>query len=266
MPARPARLTRAAVVRRLRPGGGSASGDGRGPDAGLEALIGRYMPVDHSRQVAAPYYIEVVMRGEPRPRRVMDLGCGRGGSVDLFRRHDPDIDWVGVDIADSQEALARHRADATFVTYDGQNLPFPDASFDVVYSSQVLEHVRDPLGQLREIGRVLRPAGSLVGSTSQLEPYHSHSLWNYTAYGFVTLCTEAGLSVTELRPGIDGVTLTMRSFLGRPDGFTKWWNEESPLNTMIAEGGHKAGRSAAAINLRKIAFSGQFSFLVRRPA
>ncbi|MGH2512443.1 MAG: class I SAM-dependent methyltransferase, partial [Candidatus Limnocylindrales bacterium] len=199
MSAKLARLAPAAVVNRLRRWG-AASGDGRGPDAGLQALIGPYIPDDHSRQVSAPYYIDVLMGVEPRPRQVMDLGCGRGDSVDRFRRHDPDVDWIGVDIADSQEALQRRRSDANFVTYDGRHLPFPDASFDVVYSSQVLEHVRDPLGQLREIGRVLRPGGALVGSTSQLEPYHSHSFWNYTPYGFVTLCADAGLLVTELRP------------------------------------------------------------------
>ena len=130
--------------------------------------------------------------------------------------------------------------------------------------------MRDPLGQLREICRVLRPEGALIGSTSQLEPYHSRSYWNYTAFGFVVLCVDAGLIVEELRPGLDGVTLALRSFLGRPAGFTRWWGEESPLNSMIEEQGRKAsgqpGGEAAAINLRKITFAGQFAFLVRRPA
>jgi SAM-dependent methyltransferase len=262
MPARPTRPT--ALVRRLR-GGGAVAGGGRGADTGLRALIGPYVPADHARQVSAPYYVELLMTRDPRPHRVMDLGCGRGSSVDLFRKHDPDVDWVGVDVADSQEAGQRRRSDATFVTYDGEHLPFPDASFDLVYSRQVLEHVRDPLQQLREIGRVLRPGSVLIGSTSQLEPYHSHSYWNYTAHGFITLCTDAGLEVAELRPGIDGVTLTMRSFLGRPAGFDRWWDDESPMNAMIDEEGRTAGRSAAEINLRKIAFAGQIAFLVRRP-
>jgi len=258
-----ARVRRAAASRRpnrssaaVPPGSATAEGS-------LWELLRSYLPDDHARQVNARYYIDVAMRQPTPARRVMDLGCGTGGSVDQFRSFDPTVDWVGVDIADSQEAGQRRRSDATFVTYDGQTLPFADDSFDIVYSSQVLEHVRDPLGQLREIARVLRPDGLLIGSTSQLEPYHSRSYWNYTAVGFIAIATEAGLTVEEIRPGIDGVTLTLRSFLGRPPGFTRWWEEESPLNTLIDEWGAKTGRSPALINLRKLQFAGQFSFLVR---
>ena len=178
--------------------------------------------------------------------------------MDVFRRHHPGVDWVGVDVADSQEARQRRRTDATFVTFDGLTVPFPDASFDAVYSSQVLEHVPDPLGQLHEIKRVLRPGGALIGSTSQLEPCHSRSYWNYTLLGFVSLCTEAGLVVDEIRPGLDGVTLTMRSFLGRPAEFQRWWNEESPLNEMIDAWAQETGASIAMVNLRKLAFAGRF--------
>jgi SAM-dependent methyltransferase len=262
----PIRLAPATLVRRLRRGRAPGRGTVRGPEASLAELLGPYVPVDHSRQVSAGYYIDLLMGGSSRPLRVMDLGCGAGGSVDLFRRHDPEVDWVGVDIANSQEVSQRRRSDANFVTYDGQILPFPDASFDVVFSSQVLEHVRDPLSQLREVARVLRPGGALIGSTSQLEPYHSRSYWNYTAFGFVSLCTDAGLALEELRPGIDGITLTMRAFLGRPPGFLRWWSEESPLNAIIDGWGQDTGGTAAQVNLRKLAFAGQFSFLARRPA
>ena len=71
----------------------------------------------------ATYYVDRLMGGPDAPRRVMDLGCGRGDSVDLFRRHRPDVDWIGVDIAKSQEVQQRRRSDATFVTYDGERVP-----------------------------------------------------------------------------------------------------------------------------------------------
>ena len=254
------------ALRRLR-SGRRAPGQGQASyDASLWNALRPYLPDDHAEQVNARYYIDLVMRQTPAPRDVMDLGCGVGGSVDRFRRHDPAVHWVGVDIADSQEASQRRRKDAEFVTFDGRILPFADASFDVVYSSQVLEHVRDPVLQIREVARTLRPGGAFVGSTSQLEPYHSRSFWNYTVVGFVELIGEAGLEVVELRPGLDGVTLILRSFLGRPASFSRWWDEASPLNAMIDEWGAKTHRSPALVNLRKIQFAGQFGFLVRKPS
>ena len=237
---------------RLQPAGG----------ASLWRLLEPYIPTDHARQVSATYYVERLMSAAPAPLKVLDLGCGSGDSVDLFRGFQPDVDWVGADIADSQEVLQRRRSDARFVTYDGQALPFADGSFDLVYSRQVLEHVPEPVGHLREIARVLRSGGVLIGSTSQLEPYHSMSYWNFTPFGFVALTQRAGLEVRELRPGIDGVTLPLRTYFGRPAGFNLWWSKESPLNQLIDDWGRLTGRRAALVNLRKLELCGQFAFYV----
>jgi ubiquinone/menaquinone biosynthesis C-methylase UbiE len=87
--------------------------------------------------------------------------------------------------------------------FDGGTLPFPDDCFDVVFSNQSLEHVHDTGEAISEIARVLRPRGCLVGSVSQLEPYHGFSTFNYTAFGFKQLCTEAGLEIECLHTGID---------------------------------------------------------------
>jgi SAM-dependent methyltransferase len=244
----------------------SAAAPGADQEADLGRLIAPYVPNDHARQVNANYYLERLMRSRPSPKVVMDLGCGRGDSVDRFRASAPDVDWVGVDIPLSQEVAQRQRTDARFVTYDGQTLPFEDATFDLVYSEQVLEHVRDPVLHLREIGRVLRPGGALIGSTSQLEPYHSRSYWNYTVFGFAELVAEAGLGLEELRPGIDGVTLVLRSYLGRPASFLDWFKADSPLNTLIDDWAREKHRPPAETNLRKLQYAGQFAFLIRRPS
>ena len=62
---------------------------------------------------------------------------------------------------------------------------------------------------------MLTPGGLFVGSTSQLEPYHAWSLWNYTIYGFQTIVEDAGLTLEEVRPGIDGIALVQRHWFGR---------------------------------------------------
>ncbi len=226
----------------------------------LGDLLGPRIPGDHSRQVLADHYAARL-----RPARVMDLGCGAGDSVDLFRSLDPEVRWVGVDIESSPEVSGRTRADADLVTFDGLRLPFEDASFDLVYCKQVLEHVEQPHSLLREVARVLRPGGSFAGSTSQLEAFHSRSIFNWTPYGFTVTAEEAGLEVVELRPVIDGLTLVTWRALGLPRFFHRWWARESPGYRVIELGARLARLDARTRNQIKLVLAGQFAFLARRP-
>ncbi|MBV7698384.1 class I SAM-dependent methyltransferase [Streptomyces sp. TRM70350] len=234
--------------------------------ATLWDLMRDCIPDDHARQVTSRYYLDEVMTSPDAPDRVVDLGCGRGTSVALFRGHDPKVRWVGVDIRDSPEAR-QHRPDgAQLVHFDGVRLPFRSESVPLIYSHQVFEHVSRPRELLAEVGRVLRPGGLLIGSTSQFEPYHSFSLWNYTPYGFRVLVEEAGLALQEIRPSLDGVTLIMRSYDGgRNTGYGRHWDQESPLNAEIDSWAKDTGRRAALVNLRKLTYCGQFAFRVVKP-
>jgi SAM-dependent methyltransferase len=195
---------------------------------------------------------------------VLDLGCGAGDSVDLFRSLDPGVDWVGADVERSPEVAARTRTDAAFVTFDGEALPFEDGHFDLVYCKQVLEHVRRPDQLVAEAARVLRPGGWLAGSTSQLEAFHSLSVFNPTPYGLSLLAEDAGLEVVELRPGIDGFTLVAWRALGMPRFFERWWARESPVNRVIETAGRVARLDARTRNQIKLTLCGQFAFLARR--
>ncbi len=224
----------------------------------LGDLLGHRIPADHSRQTLADAYARAVPR-------VLDLGCGAGDSVDLFRSLSPDIRWVGADIADSAEVASRRRMDAEFVTFDGERLPFDDSSFDFVYCKQVMEHVRRPETLVREVARVLVPGGSFAGSTSQLEAFHSRSTFNHTPYGLMLLVEEAGLELIELRPGIDGMTLVAWRALGLPRFFMRWWARESPLNRVIELAGRAGRLDARTRNQVKLTLCGQFAFLAARP-
>ncbi|HYN90371.1 MAG TPA: class I SAM-dependent methyltransferase [Thermoleophilaceae bacterium] len=226
----------------------------------LGQLLGDRIPGDHSRQVLADHYAARL-----RPRRVMDLGCGAGGSVDLFRSVDPGVWWVGVDIEESPEVAERVRADAEFVTFDGRQLPFEDGSFDLVYCKQVLEHVERPHELLQEVARVLAPGGWFAGSTSQLEAFHSRSIFNSTPYGFTVVAEDAGFEVVELRPVIDGFTLVAWRALGLPRFFHRWWARESPPYRAIELAARAARLDARTRNQVKLVLSGQFAFLARRP-
>lgn len=230
----------------------------------MTELLGPALPADHAAQALADDYIErEIGRPVGGPWRVLDLGCGVGSSVDYFRARDPLVEWVGADVPGSPEAHERTRTDAQFVTFDGLSLPFDDGSFDLVYCKQVLEHVHHPRPLLAEVRRVLAADGWFAGSTSQLEPYHSLSVWNYTPVGFAALLREAGMTATELRPGIDSLTLIAWRMAGRPRWFERWWARPSPLNRALDLFGKAARLEPRLLNATKLLFCGQFAFLAR---
>ena len=102
----------------------------------------------------------------PAPRRagarLLDLGCGGG----LLAPHLPaGYHHVGVDLSQAGlEIAARHGVDET-VQADVADLPFDDASFDVVVAGEILEHVPDLPATIREATRVLAPGGALIVDT-----------------------------------------------------------------------------------------------------
>lgn len=99
---------------------------------------------------------------------VVDFGCGPGTlSVGLARLVEPG-ELHGVDIEDSQIAIAQSAAQAgghdnvTFQVADATDLPFEDDSFDVAHCHTVLTHVPDTQAALSEIRRVLKPGGIIA--------------------------------------------------------------------------------------------------------
>lgn len=97
-------------------------------------------------------------------QRVLDVGCGPGTiTADLARLVAPGP-VIGIDAAEAiVEAAARDYGGAaghlSFRTGDVGELAFDDGSFDVVHAHQVLQHLADPVGALREMRRVCRPGG-----------------------------------------------------------------------------------------------------------
>jgi len=237
--------------------------DRRLPGADLRALLRPAIPADVSPQVLADALVPGLLARAPRGALVIDLGCGRGDSVDLFRAVDPSVRWLGLDLAGSTEFAERSRTDADFLTFDGLVLPFGNASVDVVFCKQVLEHVERPHELVGDVARVLRPGGRFAGSTSHLEPFHSRSVGNWTPYGVKRLLESAGLEVELLVPGIDALTLIARS-LTRGRCFNAWWSRRSPFNAVVDGMGRILRWDAEDRNTVKLQFSGQFAFVARR--
>jgi SAM-dependent methyltransferase len=217
-------------------------------------LIKECLPEDHSRQSSARTELAELVKRGIAPRDVLDLGCGDGRTIDMFRDLLPQSTWTGVDIETSPEVNLRSRNDGKFVTYDGVTLPFNESAFDLIYSHQVLEHCRFPEKVISEAFRVLRAGGFLVCSTSNLEPYHSYSFWNFTPIGLFTILKDAGLQSIKMRPGIDGLTLISRSLMNKqsdPD-VNRYFSEESPYNQQLEDSTISVKRR----NFRKLVFCG----------
>jgi ubiquinone/menaquinone biosynthesis C-methylase UbiE len=159
--------------------------------------------------------------------RALDLGCGTGEFTEALARAGADA--IGVDVAEA--ALARARArhpelEFHLVPFDGP-LPFEDGSFDLVWSSEVIEHVADTGQWLSEVRRVLAPGGRLLVTTPShgrlrvafggverfSEPLGDH-LHLYTRASLRTLLREFGFGEITVR-AVEGPPLLSRMLLAR---------------------------------------------------
>jgi SAM-dependent methyltransferase len=110
------------------------------------------------------------------PKRVLDFGCGAGTTVALLLAEG--YDAHGCDLAFKQGPhTARLQQDGRIRRIEAgeYRIPFEDASFDVILSNNVLEHVRNTDEVLRELARVLKPGGvSLHFAPSKFRPIEGH--------------------------------------------------------------------------------------------
>ena len=100
------------------------------------------------------------------PCDFLDLGCGTGWAVCyLARKFEGNGRFVGVDISKGMiERARRHAAGMSQVEFyesSAEHIPVESASFDVVICTNSFHHYLEPLEALKEIRRILRPAGKL---------------------------------------------------------------------------------------------------------
>jgi ubiquinone/menaquinone biosynthesis C-methylase UbiE len=119
---------------------------------------------------------------------VLDVGCGDAGVPIAFA--EAGARAAGIEPHERSVERARVRVAEHGVAVDlrhgvAEELPYPDASFDLVLLDNVLEHVRDQARTLSEIRRVLRPEGMLYLVTPK--PLSLYSLWNDPHYDLAGL-------------------------------------------------------------------------------
>jgi SAM-dependent methyltransferase len=120
----------------------------------------------------------------------LDVGCGRRPYEKTFFAGAQK--YIGMDYLSD-----RSQPD---VIGSALEIPFPNASFDTVVSTEVLEHVTDPLRAMKEMQRVLKPGGFLVLSTPMYWPRHEapYDFFRYPYDGMLHLVKESGLDLVKL--------------------------------------------------------------------
>ena len=152
----------------------------------------RREPIDVTGEVISPEHDNITplfMRhmaayrfflGYVKGKKALEVGFGEGYGTYYLSEAAREI--TGVDVSSSlvEHASEKYQRDNLyFVKAAAEGLPFPDGSFEVVVSSQVLEHVKDYMKFLREVARVLAPGGvALVATPNRkmmidgVNPYH----------------------------------------------------------------------------------------------
>lgn len=126
----------------------------------------------------------------PPGARVLEIGGGTG--YQALRLQQAGFDVVSIDLA---ESIYSDKLVFPVQPYDGRNFPFDDASFDVVFSSNVLEHVPDLHQMHLESMRVLRPDGFCL----HIMPTGAWRLWTNVAH-YVELLQRLVLASPRLVP------------------------------------------------------------------
>jgi len=164
---------------------------------------------------------------------ILDFGSGIGNSVPFFAKYFPKSQLTCVDVSERSVEVCEERFPkmAKYCVFDGENIPFPDGHFDVVFSACVFHHVEEPLhvGLFRELRRVMKSDGLLL--------IFEHNPWNPLTVRVVNDCPfdenaklisaprfssrlkSAGFSSVQIKyrlffPGMLGSLRFMEPFLG----------------------------------------------------
>jgi SAM-dependent methyltransferase len=157
------------------------------------------------------------------PLLVLDLGCGERPWEGLFGR----ARCIGLDIG-----VDGARPD---VIAQGEALPFAEGAFDIVFSSQVLEHVPEHRAALHECARTLRSGGQLVLSVPFYWPLHEEpqDLRRFTNHGLRRELEDAGFDDISIQPDTGSLTMVSVAALGLMPRRRGAWLLMAPLVLLV---------------------------------
>ena len=156
---------------------------------------------------------------------MLDVGCGEMPYRSFLP---PAVRYTGIDVPQASAFMMQGNGDV--ISFDGYSIPFPDASFDTVVCTEVLEHSPEPSALIAEMKRVLRPGGTLIATVPfsarvHYAPYDFHRFSRYALDRMFATFTdirieERGNDIAVIANKLIVVALRM----GRPSrySFIRW--------------------------------------------
>jgi SAM-dependent methyltransferase len=163
-------------------------------------------------------WVKRIAKTVPAGSRVLDIGAGPCP----YRRFFDHCEYKSQDFAQLDETQLEAGYGEIDYVGDIAAIPVPDRSFDAILCTEVLEHVPDPVGAIREMARILRPGGQLIltaplGSGLHQQPYHFYG--GFTPFWYRRFLGEAGFEQIAIEPN---------------GGFFKFYGQESQrFQTML---------------------------------
>jgi ubiquinone/menaquinone biosynthesis C-methylase UbiE len=146
-------------------------------------------------------WVEAQAAKVPPSSRVLDVGAGSCPYRSFFDQ----CEYRAHDFGQLQPEQLLGRSGYGVIDYlsDILSIPVPDASFDVILCTEVLEHVVEPIRAIHELARILRPGGWLIltaplGSGLHQEPHHFYG--GYTPHWYNKVLAEAGFERIVIEP------------------------------------------------------------------
>jgi SAM-dependent methyltransferase len=174
---------------------------------GADPLVDYYFELEYPERTIRRYEWEGIatvvadLVGNLDTQRWLDYGCGNGGLVRYLRAHRT-VEAFGFE----EGSIAVKASRLGIPLLDASDLAKLGASFDVVTAIEVLEHTLDPVNELRNMRRLLRPGGLLFLTTGNARPYIGRlSRWSYVVPElhisfFEPRTLECALEKSGLRP------------------------------------------------------------------
>lgn len=126
---------------------------------------------------------------------LLDVGCGEMPYRSFLPRS---VRYTGIDVP--QSTAFSMRGNEEIVPFDGLSIPFPDASFDTLLCTEVLEHSLKPAVLIKEMERVLKPGGTLIATVpfSARVHYAPYDFYRFSKYALDNMfCSFTDVQIEE---------------------------------------------------------------------